>query len=107
MTTASGQEPGSAGKADHEEALEREAAGRAGRMLGLWAADLMGLEAPHQSDYAEAVIRYGGAHSGQEAIPRKIAQDLAGAGLKVSEDQVRGKRDEFLAVARGQLQAEG
>ena len=33
--------------------------------------------------------------------------DLAGAGLKISEDRVCGKMDEFLAAARKEIQAGG
>ncbi len=107
MTTPSGPDLGSAGKDDPEAALEAAAVARAARMLGLWAAELMGLDPARQADYAEAVIRYANAHTSGEAILRKIAQDLVGAGLKFNEDQVRGKHDEFLAISRGQLQAEG
>ncbi len=101
MTTGNGREDGA--DADREGAQEQQAAAKAARALGLWAAQLMGLESPHRDDYADAVIR----HGGEDAMARKIAQDLAGAGLKVNEDQVRGKHDEFLAVARGQVQGEG
>jgi len=107
MSIATGRELGPAEKVSHEDDLELEALARAARLLGLWAAGLMELEPPHQDSYAEAVIRYDHSHTGDEAILRKIAQDLAGAGLKVSEDQVRGKRDEFLAISRGQVQAQG
>jgi hypothetical protein len=31
---------------------------------------------------------------------------LSGSGLKTTEDQVRGKMDEMMAVARGQIQDE-
>ena len=105
MTTFDEREQGLEGRFAHEQDLEFKAQARRTRLLGLWAAGLMGLEAPHMEDYASAVIRYEVAHPGEEAILRKVAQDLSGAGLKVSEDQVRGKMDELLAMARGQSQA--
>jgi len=107
MTTANDHEPDTQGGAAHDQALEAEAAVRAARQLGLWAAGLMGLASPHLEDYAEAVVRYAGAHADDEAILRKIAQDLTGAGLKFNEDQVRGKHGECMAIARGQVQAQG
>ena len=107
MTTFDDRERGLEGKFAHEQELEFKALSRRNRLLGLWAAGLMGLEDPHLENYAGAVIRYEIAHPGEDAIRRKIAQDLVGAGLKVSEDQVRGKMDELLAVARGQIQNEG
>jgi hypothetical protein len=107
MSTASGRDLGPGDSASHDDAMELEAAARAANLLGLWAAGLMELEPPHQEDYAQAVTRYANTHGDDDAILRKIAQDLAGAGLKLNEDQVRGKRDELLAIARGQVQAEG
>ena len=105
MTTFDDREQGFEGKFAHDQDLEFKALARRNRLLGLWAGGLMGLEDPHLESYAEAVIRYEVAHPGEDAIQRKVAQDLIGSGLKVSEDQVRGKMDEFLAIARGQLQA--
>ncbi|HEY2658162.1 MAG TPA: DUF1476 domain-containing protein [Caulobacteraceae bacterium] len=107
MTTFDDRERGLEGKFAHEQELEFKALSRRNRLLGLWAAGLMGLEDPHLENYAGAVVRYEIAHPGEEAILRKVAQDLVGAGLKISEDQVRGKMDELLAIARGQIQSEG
>ncbi len=107
MTTFDDRERGLEGKFAHEQELEFKALSRRNRLLGLWAGGLMGLEDPHLENYAEAIIRYEIAHPGEDAIRRKVAQDLLGAGLKVNEDQVRGKMDELLAMARGQIQSEG
>ena len=106
MTTFNERERGEERKFADEQAQEFKAEARRNRLLGLWAGGLMGLEDPALQDYAAAVVRTELAHGDGEAITRKIAQDLTGSGLKFSEDQVRGKMDEFLAVARGQLQAE-
>jgi hypothetical protein len=38
-------------------------------------------------------------------VLRRVLGDLVGAGLKVTEGQVRGKIHELLAIARGQIQA--
>ena len=40
-----------------------------------------------------------------EDVLRKVAKDLSASGLKVSEGVVRGKMDEFLAIARDQLKS--
>ena len=107
MTTFDDRERGLEGKFAHEQDLEFKAVARRNRLLGLWAGQLMDLEDPALENYAAAVIKYEIAHPGEEAILRKVAQDLAGAGLKVTEDQVRGKMDELLAIARGEVQAQG
>ena len=107
MTTFDDRERGLEGKFAHEQDLEFKAVARRNRLLGLWAGQLMDLEDPALENYASAVIKYEIAHPGEDAILRKVAQDLTGAGLKVTEDQVRGKMDELLAIARGEVQAEG
>ncbi|HVY33847.1 MAG TPA: ATPase inhibitor subunit zeta [Caulobacteraceae bacterium] len=40
-----------------------------------------------------------------EDVLRKVAKDLSASGLKVSEGVVRGKMDEFLAIARDELKS--
>jgi hypothetical protein len=105
MTTFDDRERGFEGKFAHDQDLEFKALARRNRLLGLWAGGLMDLEDPALENYATAVVKYEVAHPGEDAIRRKIAQDLSGAGLKVTEDQVRGKMDELLAVARGEVQA--
>ena len=42
---------------------------------------------------------------GEEDVYRKIAQDLEGAGLTVSEGEIRRKMDELSSVAREQIRA--
>ena len=105
MTTFNEREQGFEGKFAHDAELEFKATARRNRLLGLWAGGLMGLEGQHLEDYAAAVVRSEIANPGDEDVLRKVAKDLAGAGLKTTEDQVRAKMDEFMAIARGQLQA--
>ncbi len=107
MSTFDDRERGFESKFAHDQDLEFKALAKRNRLLGLWAGHLMDLEDPALENYATAVIKYEVAHPGEEAILRKVAQDLVGSGLKVTEDQVRGKMDELLAIARGEVQAEG
>jgi hypothetical protein len=100
MTTFDDREKGFEGQHAHEADIEVKATGRRNRLLGLWAAGLMGLEGQHLEDYAAAIVK----SDRDEDVLRKVAKDLAGSGLKTTEDQVRGKMDEFQAVARGQIQ---
>jgi hypothetical protein len=107
MTSSDHRKGGSGREVAADDALERRATTRRNRLLALWAGGLMGLENEHLEDYAAAVGRSEAAPPEDSDVQRKIARDLAGAGLKVSEDQVRGKMDELQAVARGQVQSEG
>ncbi len=104
MSTFDDREKGFEGKFAHDAEIEFKATARRNRLLGLWAGGLMGLEGQHLEDYATAVVRSEFTERGDEDVLRKVAKDLSGSGLKTTEDQVRGKMDEFLAVARGQIQ---
>ena len=107
MTSSEDRKAAAAGKAAIDDAEELKATARRNRLLGLWAGALMGLENQHLQDYAAAIVRSETNPPDDDDVQRKVARDLSGAGLKVTEDQVRGKMDELQAVARGQVQAEG
>ena len=74
---------------------------RRNRLLGEWAAGLMGLQ--NVAEYAQAVVKSDFEQPGDEDVLRKVSKDLSGSGLSVGEGEVRAKMDEFLAIARGQL----
>ena len=103
MTTFDERERGYEKKFASEQELEFRAAARRNRMLGEWAAGLMGLE--NVGDYAAAVVKSDFEQPGDEDVLRKVTQDLAGAGVHVREGEVRAKMDEFLAIARSHVQA--
>ena len=105
MTTFDDREHGYERKFAEDGALEFKATARRNRLLGLWAGELMGLEDQHLQDYAAAIVRSEVTAPDEEDVLRRVLGDLVGAGLKVTEGQVRGKMHELLAIARSQIQA--
>jgi hypothetical protein len=105
MTTFDDREQGYERKFAEDEALEFKATARRNRLLGLWAGELMGLEDQHLQDYAAAIVRSEVTAPDEDDVLRRVLGDLVGAGLKVTEGQVRGKIHELLAIARSQIQA--
>ena len=101
MTTFDEREKGFERKFANDQELEFRATARRNRLLGEWAAGLMGLE--NASDYAQAVVKSDFEQPGDEDVLRKVSQDLSGSGLSVNEGEVRAKMDELLAVAREQV----
>ena len=95
----------SEGKQARGQDQELRATARRNRMLGEWAARLMGLQ--NVDDYARAVVKSEIDQPSEEDVLRKVSQDLSGSGLSVPLSEVRAKMDEFLAIARGQIQTEG
>ena len=103
MSSFSDREHGFEGKFAHDQEQEFRAAARRNRMLGEWAARRMGLE--NVDDYARAVVKSDIDQPGDDDVLRKVSQDLAGSGLSVPLSEIRAKMDEFLAIARGQIEA--
>ncbi len=103
MSSFNDRERGFEGKFANDAAQEFRAAARRNRMLGEWAARLMGLE--NVDDYARAVVKSDIEQPGDEDVLRKVNQDLTGSGLSVPLSEIRSRMDEFLAIARGQISA--
>ena len=103
MTTFDDRERGFENKFVHDQDLEFQAAARRNRMLGLWAAGLMGLEGDHLEQYANAVVKSDLEQPGDDDVLRKVWKDLSASGAKVSEGAVRAKMEELLAIARDQI----
>ena len=103
MTTFDDREKGFESKFALDQEQEFKAIARRNKLLGLWAAGKMGLSADSADQYAGAVVRADFEQPGEEDVYRKIAQDFEGAGLTVSEGEIRRKMDELSSVAREQI----
>lgn len=101
MTTFDDREQGFERKFVQDQDLEFKATARRNRLLGEWAAGLMGLATVEE--YARAVVKSDFEQPGDEDVLRKVSGDLKGSGVAVSEGEVRMKMDELLAQAREQI----
>ena len=100
MTTFDDRERGFEKRFALDQDQEFTAAARRNRALGEWAAGLMGLQAPHVAEYAQAVVKSDIEQPGEDDVLRKVFEDLKGAGVAISEGEVRMKMAELLAQAR-------
>lgn len=100
MTSFDDREKGFERKFALDQDQEFRAQARRNRLLGEWAAGLMGLETV--AEYAQAVIKSDFEMPGDEDVLRKVYGDLKGV-VTISEGEVRRKMDELLAVAREQI----
>jgi hypothetical protein len=105
MTTFDDREQGFERKFALDQDQDFKAHARRNRALGEWAAGLMGLQSPHIEEYAKAVIKSDLELPGDEDVLRKVFEDLKGAGVAVSEGEVRMKMAELLAQAREGVRA--
>lgn len=90
----------------HNKELEFKATARRNKLLGLWAAGLMGLEGETAGAYARQVIESDFEEAGDEDVYRKVKGDLDEKGCDQSEHQVRRQMEDLMVEALSQVKAE-
>jgi hypothetical protein len=103
MTTFDDREHAFESKFAHDADMQFRAEARRNKLVGLWAAGLMGLSGDEAAAYAMSVVQADFEEAGHEDVVRKVAADLDG---KAGADSVRAKMDELLPVAKAQLMDE-
>lgn len=103
MTTFDDREHAFEAKFAHDSEMQFRAEARRNKLLGLWAAGLMGKTEEAAAAYAIEVVSADFEEAGDEDVVRKVVADLAG---KASADEVRAKLAELLPVAKAQLLSE-
>ncbi len=76
---------------------------RRNRLLGAWAAKLMGLTEVEAEAYAKDVIRADFEEAGDEDVIRKILGDLTSAGVECDEGRIREAMEHKAVEARRQF----
>jgi hypothetical protein len=100
MTTFDDRENAFEAKFAHDSEMQFRAEARRNKLLGLWAAELMGQSGDAAAAYAMEVVSADFEEAGDEDVVRKVVADLAG---KASADDIRAKMKELLPVAKAQL----
>ncbi len=90
----------------HDEALQFKAEARRNKLLGLWAAELLGKSGDAAQEYAKEVIRADFEEAGDEDVFRKIRADFDAANVDQSDHQLRKSMDELMAQAIDQIKNE-
>lgn len=85
--------------------LEFKAQARRAKLVGLWAAGLMGLDGDAADQYAKSVVVADLEEAGTEDLFRKIRADLDQQAVQLSDHQIRAKMEEALAEARISVKA--
>jgi hypothetical protein len=107
MSMFDDRKKGHESKFAHDQELEFKAQARRNKMLGLWAAGLLGKTGAAADAYAKDVIVSDFEQAGDDDVFRKVKADLEAAGANQSDEQIRRKMEELLAAARAQVTAEG
>ena len=103
MTTFDDRENAFENKYAHDEEMKFKAEMRRNKLVGLWAAELLGKTGDDANAYATEVVKSDFEEAGIEDVVRKVAGDL---GDLADADTVRAKMEEMLPVAKDQIMNE-
>jgi hypothetical protein len=106
MTNFEDREKGYERKFAHDEELKFKATARRNKLLGLWAAEQLGLTGDQAQAYAREVIKADLEIPGDDDVFRKIRRDFDAKGVQKSDHQIRSKMVDLMGVAVGQIESE-
>ena len=88
---------------DADQKFKAEA--RRNKLLGLWAAEKLGMAGDDAAAYAKEVVASDFEESGDADVVRKVLADFTAKGVAMAEPELRKKMDELMATAVMQVKA--
>jgi hypothetical protein len=88
---------------DAEQKFKAEA--RRNKLLGLWAAEKLGITGDDAAAYAKEVVAADFEEAGDQDVQNKVVKDFAAKGVAVTPAEVRVKMDELMGLAAAQVKA--
>jgi hypothetical protein len=105
MTTFDKREEGFEKRFAHDEDLRFRANARRNKLLGLWAAQKLGLSGADADAYAKEVVVADLEETGDDDVFRKIRKDFDAKGVADSDHQIRRTMVELMEKAIAQIKA--
>ena len=106
-TTFDKREEGFEKKFAHDEELRFKANARRNKMLGLWAAEKLGISGDAANAYAKEVVMADFEESGDSDVLKKVKKDLEAKGIATSEQEVRNAMNDLMEKAIADIKASG
>lgn len=106
MTTFDDREKAQENKFSHDMELQFKARARKNKMLGLWAAGLMGKSSADAEAYSRDIVMADFEKPGDHDVIHTLMRDLAAAGKPTEEHTIRKQGERFLVEATRQVMAE-
>lgn len=103
MTTFNDREKAFENIFARDQEMQFKVIARRNRLLGAWAAKLMGLTDVEAESYAKDVVRADFEEAGDEDVVRKILGDLTSAGVDCDESRIREALAHKAVEARRQM----
>ena len=105
MTTLDKREEGFEKKFALDEEQKFRAMARRNKLLGLWAAEKMGLTGADAEAYAKQVVMADVEEAGDHDVFRKVRGDFDAKKVAQSDHQIRRTMDELMQTAADQIKA--
>jgi len=106
MTTFDDREQGFESKFSHDQELEFRVNARRNKLLGLWAAQLLGIHGADAENYARTLAELETHTPGDGTVISKVLEDFKARGIEMSEHRLRRHLDELGQSARSQIMTE-
>lgn len=106
MTTFDDREQAFENKFKHDQELQFRVFARRARLVGLWAAEQMGIAGDDAAAYAKQIVAVDFEEPGHKDIVRRILADFQAKGVTLSEHRIEKELDSLLETARQQIQSE-
>jgi len=106
MTTFDERERAFEHKYEHDMELQFKARARKNKLLGLWAAGLMGKTGAEAETYARDIVMADFEKPGDHDVIHTLMRDLAAAGKPIEEHTVRNQSERLLVDATRQVMTE-
>ena len=107
MTTFDKREEGFEKKFAHDEELRFKANARRNKLLGLWAADKLGISGDAANAYTKDVVMADFEESGDDDVFKKVRKDLDAKGVTVSDPDLRRTMVDLMEKAIAEIKASG
>jgi hypothetical protein len=105
MTTFDKREEAFEQQFAHDEELRFKATARRNKLVGLWAAEKLGLTGGAADDYAKSVVLSDIEEVGDHDVLRKIRKDFDAKGVAQSDHQISRAMTDLMAKAIAEVQA--
>lgn len=106
MTTFNDREKSFEKKFQHDQEVQFKVNARKNKLLGLWAAGLLGKAGADAEAYAKEVVMADFEKPGDSDVIHKLMKDLAAAGKPMEDHSIRKQGERLMEEAKKQVMAE-
>ncbi len=90
----------------HDEELRFKANARRNKLLGLWAANLLGLTGAESDAYAKEVVMADFQEPGDDDVLQKVLSDFESKGVPTNAEKIRHEMDRLMPIAKNEIMDE-